>query len=159
MTFIFEGGNVFKDANGQPVTQRITQTDVKPTLAWLEELLPGMDLQNNTLGSTGIKDTSGDMDIAVDPKQITKLQLITRLQQWAQSHGFKPEEWVKQTGAGVHFKTPITGRPDQGYVQTDFMFLNNIPWSKFVLGAMPADSQFKGRERNVLMNSIAKAMG
>jgi hypothetical protein len=59
----------------------------------------------------------------------------------------------------VHFKTPINGRPDLGYVQTDFMFLKNVPWSKFVLGAMPLDSKYKGRERNVLMNSIAKSMG
>lgn len=156
---INEGGNVFKDANGQPVTQRISQTDVKPTIAWLEQLLPTLDLQNNTLGSTGIKDTSGDLDIAVDAGQITKDQLVAHLTQWAVSHGFKPEEWIKKSGTAVHFKTPIVGRPDQGYVQTDFMFLNNIPWSKFVLGAMPADSQYKGRERNVLMNSIAKSMG
>ena len=154
-----EGGNVFKDNDGRALTQRINQTDVKSTLAWLEEMLPGLDLQNNTLGSTGIKATSGDIDIAVDPAQVTKLQLMTRLQQWAQSHGFKPEEWVKQTGAGVHFKTPITGNPSRGYVQTDFMFLKNIPWSKFVLGPMPVDSQYKGKERNVLMNSLAKAMG
>jgi hypothetical protein len=59
----------------------------------------------------------------------------------------------------VHFKTPINGNPNQGYVQTDFMFLNNVPWSKFVLGAMPVDSRYKGRERNVLMNSIAKSLG
>jgi hypothetical protein len=153
------GGNVFKDADGKPVTQRISQTDVKPTLAWLEELLPGLDLQGNTLGSTGIKDTSGDMDIAIDPKVVTKDQVEYRLKQWAVSHGFKPEDWVKKTGAAVHFKTPITGRPQNGFVQTDFMFLNNVSWSKFVLGAMPPDSQYKGRERNVLMNSIAKAMG
>ena len=156
---LFEGGNVFKDGNGRAVTQRINQTDVKSTLAWLEEMLPGLDLQNNTLGSTGIKDTSGDLDIAVDAKQLTKEQLIAQLTQWATSQKQKPEEWVKQTGAGVHFKTPINGRPDLGYVQTDFMFLKNVPWSKFVLGAMPLDSKYKGRERNVLMNSIAKSMG
>ena len=156
---IFEGGNVFKDADGQPVTQRIKQTDVKSTLAWLEELLPGLDLQGNTLGSTGIKDTSGDLDVAVDSSQVTKEQMVAQLTRWAQSQGFKPEEWVRKSGSAVHFKTPITGRPDQGYVQTDFMFLQNIPWSKFVLGAMPADSKYKGRERNVLMNSIAKSMG
>lgn len=156
---IFEGGNVFKDGNGRALTQRINQTDVKSTLAWLEEMLPGLDLQNNTLGSTGIKDTSGDLDIAVDAKQLTKEQLIAQLTRWATSQKQKPEDWVKQTGAGVHFKTPINGRPDLGYVQTDFMFLNNVPWSKFVLGAMPTDSKYKGRERNVLMNSIAKSMG
>ena len=156
---LFEGGNVFKDGNGRAVTQRINQTDVKSTLAWLEEMLPGLDLQNNTLGSTGIKDTSGDLDIAVDAKQLTKEQLIAQLTRWAVSQKQKPEDWVKQTGAGVHFKTPINGRPDLGYVQTDFMFLKNVPWSKFVLGAMPLDSKYKGRERNVLMNSIAKSMG
>lgn len=154
-----EGGNVFKDADGRAVTQRINQTDVKSTLAWLEELVPGLDLQNNTLGSTGIKATSGDLDIAVDPTLVTKEQLTAQLQRWAQSQGFKPEEWVKKTGAGIHFKTPINGRPDQGFVQTDFMFLQNVPWSKFVLGAMPVDSKYKGRERNVLMNSMAKSMG
>jgi hypothetical protein len=156
---IFEGGNVFKDGDGRAQTQRINQTDVKTTLSWLEEMLPSLDLQNNTLGSTGIKDTSGDLDIAVDTQELTKEQLVTQLTRWALSQKQKPEEWIKQTGAGVHFKTPINGRPDLGYVQTDFMFLNNVPWSKFVLGAMPADSKYKGRERNVLINSIAKSMG
>ena len=154
-----EGGNVFKDGDGRAITQRINQTDVKSTLAWLEELVPGLDLQNNTLGSTGIKDTSGDLDIAVDANQVTKDQLEARLKQWAASHGFKPEDYVRKSGTAVHFLTPINGRPDLGYVQSDFMFLNNVPWSKFVLGAMPLDSKYKGRERNVLMNSIAKSMG
>ena len=156
---LLEGGNVFKDANGRAVTQRINQTDVKSTLAWLEELVPGLDLQNNTLGSTGIKDTSGDLDIAVDANVVTKDQLDYRLKQWAASHGFKPEDYVKKSGTAVHFLTPINGRPDRGYVQTDFMFMKDVPWSKFVLGAMPVDSKYKGRERNVLMNSLAKSMG
>jgi hypothetical protein len=156
---IFEGGNVFKDGDRRSVTQRINQTDVKSTLAWLEEMLPGLDLQNNTLGSTGIKDTSGDLDIAVDANKVTKEQLEYRLKQWAASHGFKPEDYVRKSGTAVHFLTPINGRPDLGYVQTDFMFMKDVPWSKFVLGAMPVDSKYKGRERNVLMNSIAKSKG
>ena len=77
---ILEGGNVFKNQHGQALTQRINQADVKPTLAWLEEMLPGLDLQNNTLGSTGIKDTSGDLDIAVNTEQLTKEQLKQELQ-------------------------------------------------------------------------------
>ena len=71
MQSLKEGGNVFKNSKGQALTQRINQTDVKPTLAWLEELVPGLDLQNNTLGSTGIKATSGDLDIAVDANTVT----------------------------------------------------------------------------------------
>ncbi len=156
---VFEGGNVFKDADGRSETQRINQTDVKSTLAWLEELVPGLDLQNNTLGSTGIKDTSGDLDIAVDTAEVSKEQMVAQLTRWAQSQGFKPEEWVRKSGTAVHFKTPINGRPNSGFVQTDFMFLQNVPWSKFVLGAMPTDSRYKGKERNVLMNSIAKSLG
>jgi len=159
MMNVFEGGNVFRDADGRALTQRINQTDVKSTLAWLEELVPGLDLQNNTLGSTGIKDTSGDLDIAVDTAEVTKEQMVAQLTSWALSQGFKPEEWVRKSGTAVHFKTPINGRPDSGYVQTDFMFLQNVPWSKFVLGAMPTDSRYKGRERNVLINSIAKSKG
>jgi hypothetical protein len=156
---IFEGGNVFKDQDGRALTQRIAQTDVKPTLAWLEHMLPDLDLQNNTLGSTGIKDTSGDLDIAVDANAVSKEQLEQQLRAWCTSQGLKPEEWIKRSGSAVHFKTPIDGRPDRGFVQTDFMFMKDVPWSKFVLGAMPADSKYKGRERNVLMNSIAKSMG
>jgi hypothetical protein len=130
----------------------------QPWLGW-KKCCQAFDLQNNTLGSTGIKDTSGDLDIAVDATQLTKEQLVAQLTRWTVSQKQKPQEWIKQTGAGVHFKTPINGRPDLGYVQTDFMFLNNVPWSKFVLGAMPTDSKYKGRERNVLMNSIAKSLG
>jgi len=153
-----EGGNVFKDASGRILTQRINQADVAPTLAWLDLMLPGLDLQNNTLGSTGRKPTSGDLDLAVDASQVSKEQLATRLTQWCQSHGFKPDDYVKKSGISVHFKTPITGNPKSGYVQTDFMFLTNLPFSKFALSA-PADSAYRGQDRNVLINSIAKSMG
>jgi hypothetical protein len=153
-----EGGNVFKDASGRILTQRINQADVAPTLAWLDQMLPGLDLQNNTLGSTGRKPTSGDLDLAVDANQVSKEQLFTRLTQWAQSHGFKPEDYIKKSGISVHFKTPIKGNPNSGHVQTDFMFLTNVPFSKFVLSAA-GDSEYSGSARNVLMNSIAKSMG
>jgi hypothetical protein len=154
---LIEGGNIFKDSDGQPVTQRINQTDVKSTIAWLEQVT-GLELQDNTLGSTGRKPTSGDLDLAVDASLITKDQLVQMLTQWAQGHRFKPEEWVRKSGISVHFKTPINGRPDSGFVQTDFMFLNDVPFSKFILSA-PADSNYKGQDRNVLMNSVAKSMG
>jgi hypothetical protein len=152
-----EGGNIFKDASGRALTQRINQTDVKSTIAWLEQLT-GMDLQDNTLGSTGRKPTSGDLDLAVDANQFTKEQMVAQLTQWAQMNNLKPEEYIRKSGISVHFKTPINGRPDSGYVQTDFMFLKDVPFSKFILSA-PADSNYRGQDRNVLMNSLAKSMG
>jgi hypothetical protein len=152
-----EGGNIFKDGQGRALTQRINQTDVKPTIAWLEQLT-GLSLQDATLGSTGRKPTSGDLDLAVDVNQTTKEQLIARLTQWAQSHKLKPEEWIRKSGISVHLRTPINGRPDDGYVQTDFMFLKDVPFSKFILSA-PSDSNYRGQDRNVLINSIAKSLG
>lgn len=154
---IKEGGNIFKDASGRALTQRINQTDVKPTIAWLEQLT-GLELQDNALGSTGRKPTSGDLDLAVDANQVSKDQLHAKLSQWAQSHGFKPDEYVRKSGISVHLKTPINGRPDNGYVQTDFMFLKDVPFSKFILSA-PGDSKYRGVDRNILINSMAKSKG
>ena len=47
-----EGGNVFKDPNGQIATTRINKADVAPTLDWLEKVT-GLDLAN-TPGTTGL---------------------------------------------------------------------------------------------------------
>ena len=155
--YIKEGGNVFKDADGAIATTRINQTDVKPTVQWLEQLT-GLPLMDNMLGSTGQKPTSGDLDLAVDPKTIGKDDLVAKLTKWAESHGFTPAEWIRKSGVSVHFKAPITGREDRGYIQTDFMFVQKPDFSKFLMRADPA-SEYKGVTRNVLMNSIAKAAG
>ena len=155
--YIKEGGNVFKDADGAITTTRINQTDVKPTVQWLEQLT-GLPLMDNMLGSTGQKTTSGDLDLAVDPKIISKQELEGKLTKWAESHGFDPKEWIRKSGVSVHFKAPITGREDRGYIQTDFMFVQKPDFSKFLMRADPG-SEYKGVTRNVLMNSIAKAAG
>jgi hypothetical protein len=151
------GGNVFKDSEGRAATQRINQTDVKTTLDWLEQMLD-VDLQNNTLGSTGQKPTSGDLDVAVDVNEISPDQLAAELTQWCKSQGFDPLKCVKKSGTNVHFRTPINGNPNQGYVQTDFMFMKNMGVGKFFLTA-PANSEYKGQDRNILVNSVAKALG
>jgi Family of unknown function (DUF6267) len=151
------GGNVFKSEDGRALTGRINQTDVKPTLAWLEQMLP-IDLQNNTLGSTGLKPTSGDIDVAVNLNEVSKDQVFQELVAWASAHGLKPTEWVKKSGNSVHFRTPIAGNPDKGYVQTDFMFMNDMPFTKWFLSA-PMNSDYKGAYRNIFLNSLGKPLG
>jgi len=155
---LYEGGNVFKDGKGQPVTQRINQTDIKPTIAWLDQMLPDLNLMDNMLGSTGLKPTSGDLDLAIDANKFSKEQLVAALTSWCRSQGLKPEEWIKKSGISVHFKTPITGRVDHGFVQTDFMFLNNVPFSKFILRP-DVNSKYQGALRNIMINSMAKSLG
>jgi hypothetical protein len=157
MIILKEGGNVFKNNDGQILTQRINQTDVKTTLQWLEQMVD-LDLVDNTLGSTGLKPTSGDLDVAVDASQLTPDQLVAELTQWCVSQKLKPQEYIKKGGNQVHFKTPINGNPNNGYVQTDFMFMKDIGIGKFFLSA-PANSEYKGADRNILINSLAKALG
>jgi hypothetical protein len=163
---LLEGGNVFKDKQGQPLTQRINQADIPGTVQWLEALT-GIDLSAEVdpvtnapgrwLGSTGKKPTSGDLDLAVDSNEVTKEQLANLLTQYVTSQGLDPREWVKKAGE-VHFRTPINGDPNQGYVQTDFMFFPNVEWGIFYYGG-GANSAYKGMNRNVLMSSIAKTLG
>jgi len=152
-----EGGNVFKDADGNPLTQRINQSDVAATIMWIEQLT-GIDFpREHWLGSTGKAVTSGDMDLAVDAGQVSKEQLAAKLTQWAQSHGQDPKQWVKKSGE-VHLRTPIAGDPRRGFVQTDFMFLPNLDWGTFFYN-QGTGSAYKGLVRAVLMSSIAKTQG
>ena len=166
MRLLSEGGNVFKDKDGNPLTQRINQSDVPATVMWLEQLT-GLDFTSEIdpetnkprrwLGSTGKATTSGDLDLAVDLNEISKEQLAAKLTQWAQSHGEDPKLWIKK-GGEVHLRTPITGDPKRGFVQTDFMFFPNLQWGIFYYGG-GADSAYKGMVRNVLLSSIAKHLG
>jgi len=157
MMYLQEGGNVFKDAQGQPLTQRINQADVPATIAWVEQVTGINFPEDRWLGSTGRKPTSGDLDLAVDLGETTKEQLAGVLTQWATSQGLDPRDWVRKAGE-VHFRTPISGNPQKGFVQTDFMFFPDLDWGTFYYGGSEG-SAFKGMNRNVLMSSIAKQAG
>lgn len=148
---ILEGGNVFKDEQGTPLTQRINLADVKPTVKFLQSLT-GLSLLDNMLGSTGNTATSGDLDLAVDVTKITKDQLIQSLK----AKGVDDKD-IAKSGDSVHYKAPINGDPKNGYVQTDFMF-GNPTWQKFSLNVV-GNSEFKGVHRHILLASIAKARG
>ena len=146
-----EGGNVFKDAKGQPLTSRISRENVVPTVQWLEQLT-GLNLQDNMLGTTGKAETSGDLDLGVDSTKISKDVLINHLLKRGVS-----DKDIRKSGDAVHLKTPILGDSNNGYVQTDFMFTENPAWQHFALTGGAEGSQFKGLHRHILLSSIAKA--
>jgi hypothetical protein len=171
---LLEGGNVFKHADKSPATQRINRNDVPTTVKWLEQVT-GLSLMDAMVGSTGHKETSGDIDLAIDANHISKDAVLGTLVNWCKKQGIPDDQimnrkakgknpamldgWIDQTGIEIHFKAPINGKPQMGYVQVDFNFLTQMAWSKFMLAAMPADSQFKGVDRAVLFNSIGKTLG
>lgn len=155
-----ESGNVFKDPEGEPLTQRITREDINLTLDWLESIT-GLPLKNNKLGSVGLKASSGDLDLAVDTEEVDKNALAAKLMDWVKSNidpNANPKEWVKKSGISVHFKTPIKGDIKNGFVQTDFMF-GNPSWMKFALKGFGDDTPYSGKHRNILLSSIAKGQG
>ena len=164
---VTEGGNVFKDENGQPLTRRINQDEVMPTVQWLEQIT-GLDFTTEKspedglpvrwLGSTGRKPTSGDLDLQVDVNEISKEQLVAKLQAWAAQQGTDASRYTKKSGISVHFLTAIRGDPRNGFAQTDFMFTGKPRWNQFVLQSDPS-SAFKGASRNILINSMAKSLG
>jgi hypothetical protein len=130
ITKLFEGGNVFKDADGTPLTQRINQADVPATIRWVEQVT-GLEFPaERWLGSTGRKATSGDLDLAVDTAEATKEQVAKLLTDFVTSQGLDPRQYVKKAGE-VHLRTPIGGDANRGFVQTDFMFMPNVDWGVF----------------------------
>lgn len=150
-TVLTEGGNIWKD---DMATIRINRADVVPTVQFLEKIT-GLKLLDNMLGSTGKKDTSGDLDLAVDATANDKAALEAKLQAWARKKD--QTALTKKTGVSVHFRTPIKGDPKNGYVQTDFMFVPDLKFAKWGMEAVP--SKYKGADRQVLFASIAKALG
>jgi len=152
-----EGGNIFKDPEGKPATQRIQKNDIIPTLQWLEGIVD-LELTDNMLGTTGKKADSGDIDVAVDSTKITKGDLEQKLSEYVEELNGEPKQWIRKSGISVHFKTPIKGDQANGFVQTDFMF-GDPEWMKFSLQGGGEGSAFKGVHRHILLASIAKTKG
>lgn len=161
MTNIYEGGNVFKGPDKQPLTRRIKREEIPPTIAYLEKVT-GVDFTLDKdeegvpikwLGTTGRKVDSGDLDLSVDANEVDKKEFAAKL------ISIFDKESVKLSGDSVHLKTPINGSPDNGFAQTDFMFSTN---PKFQQGSMlggVADSPYRGEHRHILLSSIARARG
>ncbi len=154
---IQEGGNVFRDKQGQALTQRIDRADVPATIAFIQKVTGIKFPPDRWLGSTGRAATSGDLDLAVDSNKTTKEDVAAAIQAWAQKNRLDPREYVVKKSE-VHFRTPIAGDANRGFVQTDFMFLPDVNWGTFFY-AGGEDSAYKGVYRNILMSSIAKSLG
>lgn len=146
---ILEGGNVFK----QFPTQRINLSDIGPTVSFLSKIV-GVDLSKNLLGSTGKRESSGDLDIAINENKISKVQLYDILIKWCEERNLNPKNYIAKSGISVHFRTPIYGSTEE-YVQTDFMFVPDIKFAKFAL-ANDEPYPLKGAYRSIVMANLAK---
>ena len=166
---LFEGGNVFKGPDKQPLTQRIATKDVPATIDYIEKIT-GLDFTKELdlddkkpvkwLGTTGRREdpegtfelnSSGDLDLSVDANEVDKKEFAAKL---IAQFG---KENVKMSGDSVHLKTPIAGDQVNGFVQADFMFTVN---PKFQQGSMLGGTgAYRGEHRHILLSSIARARG
>ena len=149
MTIILEGG-------AMPGVGAIHIDEIEPTLDSLEKVL-GIDLKNNTLGSVGKKEFSGDIDIALEikpediPAFVEKLQKIPEVLDLAKSSVIMTKVKI----ANYDPKKQVQGKPRTGYVQVDFM-PGDPGWLKTYYHAPhEKDSKYKGVFRNILISSIA----
>jgi len=158
---LFEGGNVFKGPDKEPLTRRIKREEIPATIAFLEKET-GVDFTMDKdeagvpikwLGTTGRKADSGDLDLSVDANELDKKEFAQKL------IGVFGKDSVKLSGDSVHLKTPINGDSSNGFAQTDFMFSTN---PKFQQGSMLGGgegSPYRGEHRHILLSSIARARG
>ena len=140
------------------------------------------------LGTTGRKNdpdgtfernSSGDLDLNTDLNKVSKEELIGHLRDWLTKHGIPSEEhmnlgkaqnkklngidapkkdgWIHDAGDQVHFRTPINGNSENGYVQADFMLTDNPDYQRG--SKRGGTAQFSGKDRAVLLSSIARARG
>jgi len=157
MNNLFEGGNVFKDDAGTILTKNIAKADVIPTVQWLETVT-GLELTDHMLGTTGKKEFSGDLDIAIDANEVNKNEFAEKLSDYIREQGGDPKDWIRKSGISVHFKTPIKGDPENGFVQADFMF-GERDWMKWSMTGGREGSELKGAHRHIILSSIANARG
>ena len=171
-----EGGNVFRNEEG-PITQRIATDDIKPTVDWMNSTFGFKFTDEEMLGTTGKKrhddgtfekNSSGDIDLNTDARELPKEEIIAKLTNWCQKQGIPDLEimnkgrtftkgWVANAGDQIHFRTPIKGNPDNGFVQTDFMMTNNPALQK---GAKRGGTEkFTGADRAIMLSSLARGRG
>jgi len=162
---LHEGGNIFKDNEGDVLTKGVKRESVDPTLEHLfnnvlmdilDDLAgtPAVQARYEKLGSTGKREVSGDLDIAIfspsdDPKiaKQYKNNLATSLKR------VLGDENVKLAGQNVHVMYPIIG--DEGYAQIDIMLGSNLKSMAWYM-AGSGDTGVRGIYRNLLLAFVAK---
>lgn len=149
MTLLNEGG-------AMPGVGAIHIDEIEPTLDALQKVL-GIDLKNNTLGSVGKKEFSGDIDVALEiapediPEFVEKLKNIPEVLDIAKSSVIMTKVKI----ANYDPNKQVEGKPRTGYVQVDFM-PGDPGWLKtFYHAPHEKDSKYKGVFRNILISSIA----
>lgn len=148
-----EGGAALPDCG------TIHISEVRPTLEKLSlELGFSVDLNDYTMGSTGKREYSGDVDIVLD-KNLFEIDFIrdTLIKMFGNDN-------VARNGGMIHLRHKIENydpsfnkhSPRTGFVQVDFS-VGNVAWEKFYHYSPGAESEYKGAHRNLCLAAITSS--
>jgi hypothetical protein len=129
--------------------------EIGPTIEALEQAL-GIKLRDNTLGSVGKKDISGDIDIAIDIKVEDRLDFIEHLKTCWIVHEVSLSSVASTKVEIVNYNPDVKADNRTGYVQVDFMF-GDPEWLKlFYHSPSQSESKWKGAHRNAMICAITQ---
>ena len=147
--FLLEGGKATEKLG----TSRATQADMKAALKFVSKQtgVPVDTLADRLLGSArltygGMQKDSGDVDIAMNEKEVNRDEIIDKMT-------FVTGEKPHVTGGSTYsFAVPV---PGDRKVQVDLMFVPDVEWAKFSHHASE-HSAHKSGVRNELLHSALK---
>ena len=143
------------EGGAMPGVGAIHIDEINPTLIPLEKEL-GIDLRNNTLGSVGKREFSGDIDVALDIETDKIPEFVKRLEKSNQILDIAKSSVIMTKVKIANFdENKETNANRTGYVQVDFM-PGDPDWLKtYYHSPNEKDSQYKGVYRNIMIASIA----
>lgn len=132
-------------------TKYVHCDDIPSTLTYVSKLtgIPKNDLHK--IGSTGKKQYSGDIDLAIDCNKYA----MSDINQIIQDQIGKENCYLNKGTQIASYVIPIAGDQEKGNVQVDLMFTPNIEWAKFSYHSEGEKSKYKGAIRTILLKAIA----
>ena len=154
MKIISEGGHVLGD-----VTTAIAKDNIKPTVSLFADKVfrpIGItdDCWTSEIGSTGKKDFSGDIDIALNYDKAAKLMGVESADDVTSAIKDKMTELGIEFVAknGLNCKVPIQGTQQGEFVQLDIFKTTSLDFTKFAkFGPSQTESKYKGAIRSDLL--------
>lgn len=144
-------GNMFSNAGA------IHRSEIPMTVKTMEYKLE-MDIGDNVLGSVGKKEYSGDLDFVLPPETNRK-EFHDKL---IASFGASNVKLLGGNGYTVlvpivgYNKTKMERTPRTGYVQSDFLFSDNVETTKFFYHSPGEESKYKGAHRTAALGGLVK---
>lgn len=146
----------------------VNYDDVFPTIQWFfNNVLKPLDIKLDSIcviGSTGKKDKSGDLDIAIEYPSASKITkdknvLADLIVKQAENLGLQTNNRIRTGFSMVHIGLPIiSNNIDTGKIcQLDLMFVLDLEYAQFKYHAPAQDeSNYNGAIRSMLLNAFLK---